>query len=71
MIIENTFISLDHLAARLGLPKTYLKQLAEKRSVPYLLVSGRMRFNPVQVQDALDRIASTGGDTEAHNEHKN
>jgi hypothetical protein len=65
----NTFISLDHLAARLGLPKTYLKQLAEQRSVPYLLVSGRMKFNPMQVQDALDRIASEGGDTEDHNEH--
>ena len=29
--IENTFISLDHFAARVGLPKTYLKELADGR----------------------------------------
>ena len=57
---ENTYISLDHLAARLGLPKTYLKQLAQQRSVPFLQVSGRMKFNPVQVQQALDLMASQG-----------
>jgi len=61
---ENTFISLDHLAARCGLPKTYLKELAESGDIPCLNVNGRRRFNPVRVQQALDRIAAdapTGG----------
>ena len=55
---ESTFVSLDHLAARLGLPSTYLKRLAERRAVPCLRVSGRMKFNPLEVQQALDRMAA-------------
>ena len=54
---ENTFISLDHLAARFGLPKSYLKELAEQRVIPHLQISGRMKFNPIQVQHALNRMA--------------
>jgi len=60
---ENTYISLDHLSARLGLPRTYLKQLAERRSVPFLRVSGRMKFDPERVKEALDRMAANEPET--------
>lgn len=55
-----TYVSLEALAVELGLPKLYLKQLAVKGSIPFLNVNGRLRFNPVAVQQALDKLAARG-----------
>ena len=55
-----TYVSLEALAVELGLPKVYLKQLAVKGSIPCLNVNGRLRFNPVAVQQALDKLAAAG-----------
>jgi len=58
MLDDTQFISLDALANRIGLPKTFLKELADKRLIPSLDVNGRRRFNPLQVQEVLDRLAA-------------
>lgn len=58
---HGTFTSLDALATALGLPREYLRQLAETRAIPVLHVRGRLRFDPDQVQDALRAIAASGG----------
>jgi hypothetical protein len=55
------YISLEVLAAKLRLPLKYLRELAKTNSIPSLNVNGRLRFNPVSVQQALDRIAEQGG----------
>ena len=54
---QNAYVSLEVLAIRLGLPQSYLKEAAVKRIIPFLDVRGRKRFNPSEVQGALDRIA--------------
>ena len=48
-----TFISLDRLTVKLGLPGSYLKKMAEQKKIPSLNVNGRLRFNLEQVKDAL------------------
>ena len=53
--------TLNVTASLLGLPTTYIKELAEKNKIPVLKVKGRMRFNPEAVQQALDKIAAHGG----------
>jgi hypothetical protein len=58
---KNIFVSLEALAAGLCLPKAYLKELALKGSIPCLNVNGRLRFNIIAVQQALDKLASKGG----------
>ena len=55
---DEIYIPLNKLSSRLGLPETYLKDLADRKVIPSLNVRGRLRFNPLQVQDALDGIAS-------------
>ncbi len=54
------YMSLESLAIELSLPKTYLRQLIEKRAIPALDVNGRLRFNPAAVQRALDNLAKQG-----------
>ncbi len=56
---ESTFISIDPLASHLGLPKSFLKELADKKMIPSLDVNGRRRFNPVKVQEVLDDMAAS------------
>ncbi|MBN2512718.1 MAG: excisionase family DNA-binding protein [Sedimentisphaerales bacterium] len=58
---KTTYISLEALAARLQLPKAYLRRLAAENQIPHLIVGGRYRFNPIAVQAALDRLAEKGG----------
>lgn len=58
--MQFTYVSLEALAAILGLPKPYLKQLMVKGAIPYLNVNGRSRFNPATVQQALAELASKG-----------
>jgi excisionase family DNA binding protein len=57
---RNTFITLDRLATRLNLPKTYLVELAEHRTIPALNVNGRLRFNVESVRQALNELATKG-----------
>jgi len=56
------FDSLDGVARRLLLPKSYLQQLVAEKKLPYLDVRGRKRYNPVDVKKALDKITIKGGD---------
>jgi hypothetical protein len=56
----NTYLSLEALAATLSLPQNYLRGLAESEDIPSLNVNGRLRFNIIAVQQALDKLASKG-----------
>jgi len=56
--METQYLSLEALAATLGLPQKYLKDLAKSNEIPCLDVNGRLRFDPNRVRKALDRIAS-------------
>jgi len=51
------YISLDALAASLGLPRTYLRRLATEKVIPALDVSGRLRFDEEAVRSALVRLS--------------
>jgi len=55
------FVSLEALAAELGLPQAYLRRLAADGKIPSLNVSGRLRFNPSAVGDALTELSRKGG----------
>ena len=55
----NVFVSLDVLAIDLGLPRPYLKRLAEQGRIPSLAVSRWRRFAEEQVRAALCRLAET------------
>jgi len=52
--------TLSVTARMLGLPTTYIKELAERNKIPVLKVKDRMRFNPEAVQKALDELAAEG-----------
>ena len=52
-----TYLPLDVLATTLGLPRNYLKKLSQAGQVPFLDVGGRRRYDPIQVNEALRRIA--------------
>ena len=56
------YISLEVLAVTLKLPQSFLRQLTEKKLIPFLDVNGRFRFNPETVQQALDDLARKGGE---------
>jgi excisionase family DNA binding protein len=58
--METSYISLDVLAARLGLPRPFLREQAQRGVIPYLCVRGRMRFEESAVRDALRREAEAG-----------
>lgn len=52
------YISIEVLAAATLLPQKYLRRLADTGVIPSLNVNGRLRFNPAQVQAALDELAA-------------
>lgn len=54
----NTYISLEALAASLGLPKPFLRKQAERGLIPCLRVGGRLRFEEPAVREALRRQAT-------------
>ena len=58
---KHNYMNLESLAIELSLPKSFLRELAKKKSIPALNVNGRLRFNPGAVQRALDNFASTEG----------
>ncbi|HSW01326.1 MAG TPA: helix-turn-helix domain-containing protein [Sedimentisphaerales bacterium] len=57
------YVSLEHLAAVLRLPRRYLRDLATAGRIPVLRPGGRMRFRVDDVRDSLrglaERIAAT------------
>ncbi len=53
--MDRRFITLSRLAARLGLPRQFLREQARRGLITYLLVGGRMRFEEPAVCDALRR----------------
>ena len=56
------FISLDALAASLGLPRTYLRRLADEGRIPALDVNGRLRFDQSMVSEALAKLTRVQAD---------
>ena len=48
-----TYMSLDALAARLGLPRNFLREQVRRGTIPHLRVGGRLRFEESAVRDAL------------------
>tara|TARA_Y100000310_G_scaffold213286_1_gene214190 strand:+ start:1797 stop:1991 length:195 start_codon:yes stop_codon:yes gene_type:complete len=63
--MRTQYLSLEALAATLGLPQKYLRELADQGEIPYLSVSGRMRFNEREVRSALSVISrKTNNDKE-------
>jgi excisionase family DNA binding protein len=48
-----TYMSLDALAARLGLPRGFLRDQARRGTIPHLLAGGRLRFEESAVREAL------------------
>lgn len=65
MKTPTTYCSLEALAATFQLPQYFLRELALRGDIPALNVNGRLRFNPVEVQNALDELArkKVGGQT--------
>jgi len=53
--MDRRFITLSRLAARLGLPRRFLREQARRGLIPHLLVGGRMRFEEAAVCEALRR----------------
>jgi excisionase family DNA binding protein len=53
------FMSLHRLALRLGLPKTYIRRLADAGEIPFVRVGGRARrFCQADVADAIRQLAA-------------
>ena len=60
-MISLEYISADVLAIRLGLPRTYLRELIADRQIPFLDVNGRLRFDEGAVREVLRRLAEANG----------
>jgi len=54
---HSEYMSLEALAAGLHLPKRFLRRLASQRLIPALDVNGRLRFDEVQVREALRTLS--------------
>jgi hypothetical protein len=61
-MFNDKFISLTRLAGHFDLPTAYLKRLADKGSLPFLVVNGHRRFNPLAVEKALSELAKKAGE---------
>jgi len=55
--MKTQFLSLEVLAATLGLPQAYLRNLAKQGQIPHLDVNGRMRFHEAEVREALSNLS--------------
>ena len=62
--MRKSYTSLDGLAAAIGLPRPYLRDLASKRLIPVLDVNGRLRFDEDHVREALRDLAANGAAAE-------
>ena len=58
---RETFIPLQRLAQRLGLPAAWLKAEAEAGGIPSLRAGRRLLFNPEAVEHALIERANESG----------
>ncbi|MFP4354879.1 MAG: excisionase family DNA-binding protein [Phycisphaerae bacterium] len=58
---STAYDSLEALAARLCLPKAYLRRLADQGDIPFLQVGRWRRFDPEAVKESLNRLAAEGG----------
>ena len=58
--MNGTYHTLDSLAARLGLPKVYLRDLAQRGKIPSLCVGRWQRFDEADVRAALRKLAAEG-----------
>lgn len=52
----NEYISLDRIAVRFNLPKTFLAGLVDEGTIPYLDVNGKKRFIEQRVRDVLSAM---------------
>lgn len=55
--MKTTYLPLEALASILNLPQSYLRKLAKQKLIPFLDVSGRMRFQESDVREALTKMA--------------
>jgi len=60
--MDDEYISLYVLAARLKLPRPFLRDCARRGSVPSLTVGGRLRFDEMAVREALREMAQGRAD---------
>jgi excisionase family DNA binding protein len=58
--MNGTYHTLDSLAARLGLPKVFLRDLARRGKIPSLRVGRWQRFDEADVRAALRKLAAEG-----------
>jgi len=56
--VSKEYLPLEALAATLGLPGRFLKDLAKRGDIPALNVNGRLRFDESTVRDALASLAT-------------
>ena len=61
-MMKTQYLSLERLSAILNLPQSYLRKLAKQKQIPFLDVSGRMRFQEKDVREALTKMAECGED---------
>ena len=57
-VVHEVFCGLETLAARLALPRAYLKTMAGQRLIPFLVVGRRKRFPLLATCCALVEIAN-------------
>ena len=57
-ITTQSYLPLEPMARRVGVPLRFLRELARAGRVPHLKVGGRLLFSPVQVQLTLAEIAA-------------
>ncbi len=62
---NESFISLERAAFRLGVPAAWLRTEAEAERVPYLRAGRRLLFNCAAVERELLARAARKGDTDA------
>ena len=56
-----SYLSLEALAATLGLPKRFLRARAERGDIPALRAGRLLRFDPLAVREALREYAEREG----------
>ena len=56
--MEESYLSLEALAAIIALPQKYLRDLAQRGQIPFLDVNGRKRFCESHVRYALAELAN-------------
>jgi hypothetical protein len=55
------YISFDALVATLGLPRRYLRDLADAKRIPFLEIGNRKYFDAGEVVAAIHKLAAKAG----------